>query len=241
MPEYENVNAKRNRMLAEARKTAILEAATQLLTAQPWEDVTVSGLLDAAGISKGGFYHHFSSKEDVLSAVVLRLADESIAAGQAGLAHSEADPVERFSTFLRESARWELSHAAKIAAIIRMAMMEGNGPLFIKLGKESLRRSLPVIRSLIEDGIAKAAFHVVDVDLTADLLAQVGRRRWPTFLRAREVAAAGDGEAAWHMICERVRVEEALTNRLLGLADGAVQLAPLHEFAPLLDPDWGVA
>ncbi len=232
------MNIKRNRMSAEDRKTAILEAATWLLAERPWEDVTVSGLLDAAGISKGGFYHHFTSKEDVLAAVVLRLADDSTAAGQATLSRVEGGPVEKFSAFLTESARWELAHGLKIVAIVRMAMMDGNGPLFVKLGEESLRRCIPVIRSLIEEGIAQEAIHVVDVDLTADLLLHIGRMRWPTFVQARQIALAGDSDTGWRMICERVRVEETLTNRLLGLENGSVRFPPLSEYKMLIDPDW---
>lgn len=231
------MNIKRNRMTADERKSAILDAATVLLTEQPWDNVTVAGLIDAAGISKGGFYHHFTSKDDVLAKVVLRLADDSIAAGQASLARAQADPVDRFATFLREAARWELSHAAKIAVIVRMAMMQGNGPLFTKLGEESLRRCLPVIHSLIKDGIAQSAFQVVDVDLTTELLMHVGRMRWPTFVRAREIASTGDRDTAWQMICERVRAEEGLTNRLLGLRDWTVRLAPLAEYEVLLNTD----
>lgn len=235
------MNTKRNRMPADARKTAILEAASQLLTERPWGDVTVSDLLDAAGISKGGFYHHFTSREDVLAAVVLRLADDSIAVGQDTLSRVGGDPVERFSAFMTETARWELSHARKILAIVRMAMMEGNGPLFIKLGEESQRRCAPIIRSLIEDGDSKSAFDVVDLDQTTELLMQTGRMRWPTFLRARDMADGGDREEAWRVISDRVRVEEALTNRLLGLQDRTVRFPPLHEYRPLIAQNQGPA
>jgi len=231
------VNTKRNRMPADARKTAILEAASQLLAERPWEEVTVSGLLDAAGISKGGFYHHFTSREDVLAAVVLRLADDSIAAGQETLSRVGEDPVARFSTFLTETARWELSHAGKILAIVRMAMMEGNAPLFIKLGEESQRRCSPIIRGLIEDGASKSFFNVVDLDLTTELVMNIGRMRWPTFLKAQDIADGGDQEEAWRAISDRVRVEEALTNRLLGLQDRTVRFPPLREYRPLIDQD----
>ncbi|SDW45702.1 TetR/AcrR family transcriptional regulator [Roseicitreum antarcticum] len=230
------MTVKRNRMSPEARKTAILDAATRLLTVQPWENVTVAGIVAAAGISKGGFYHHFISREDVLLAVIQRLADDSVAAGQASLARLETDPVARYSNFLIQEARWELSHAGKIAAIVRMAKQDGNAPLLIRLKEESLRRNLPIVRALIGDGMAKSVFQVVDVGLTADLLLEVGRMRWPTFLRARQLALAGDRASGWQMIRERVRAEEGLTNRLLGLADRAVRFAPVDDYAPLLDP-----
>ncbi len=232
------MNTKRHRMAADDRRSAILDAATTLLTDQPWEDVTVAGLLDAAGISKGGFYHHFTSKDDVLAEVVLRLSDASISAGEDSLSRCGGTAVERFSAFLAHSARWELSHAAKIAAIVRMAMMEGNGPLFVKLGEESARRCLPLFKALVRDGVAQDAFCVVDTDLTAELLMHIGRMRWPTFLGARRIFADGQRDAAWRMICDRVRVEEGLTNRLLGLESGTVTFPPLTEYWLVLDAEW---
>lgn len=227
---------RRCRMSPDARKAAILDAATRILMTQSWEAVTVADLLKAIGISKGGFYHHFSSKDDVLAAVVLRLADDSIAAGQAGLARPPADPVARFSMFLADSARWELTHAAKIAAIVHMALKAGNESLFMKLAAETKHRRLPLIRALLQEGIDRSAFQIVDVELTADLLMRVARGRWPTFLRARRIADEGDRDTGWGMIRDRVQAEESLTNRLLGLDDGAVRLAPLDEYAALLDP-----
>ena len=43
----------------DARREQILRTAEALFYAQGYEQTSVQDILDAIGISKGGFYHHF--------------------------------------------------------------------------------------------------------------------------------------------------------------------------------------
>jgi len=49
----------------------ILEAAYDLFAEYGYEKTTVAQIIELAGASKGGFYHHFESKEDLLEAISL--------------------------------------------------------------------------------------------------------------------------------------------------------------------------
>ena len=77
----------------------IVEAADRLFYRQGFEHTSFSDIADAVGISRGNFYHHFKSKDEILAAV--------IAARMAGtrgmLARWEAagaTPVERIRSFI---------------------------------------------------------------------------------------------------------------------------------------------
>ncbi len=61
---------KRVRMAPGERRAHILDAAQKLFFANGWHNVTIADVLTEAGISKGGFYHHFSAKEDMLDGLV---------------------------------------------------------------------------------------------------------------------------------------------------------------------------
>ena len=53
----------------------VLEAADDLFYRQGFDHTSFSDIADAVGISRGNFYHHFKSKDDILDAVIiLRLA-----------------------------------------------------------------------------------------------------------------------------------------------------------------------
>lgn len=223
------MNTKRSRMSAEDRRTAILDVATDLLSTHPWEEVTVALLLDAAGISKGGFYHHFTSKDDVLAAVLLRLTEASTSAGQAVYERSEGGAAARFTAYLDGTTHWELDHADKIMGVIRIAMMAGNEAIFLKLEQEARRRATPLMRTLVEEGVREGIFDVIDVDMTVDLLQHAWRMRWVVFAQARQRCATGDLAGGEAMLGERLRLEERMTNRLLGCDAATPVLMPAVE------------
>jgi AcrR family transcriptional regulator len=59
---------------SEETHNAIIEAAEALFTQQGYTAAGVAGICEAAGVSKGAFYHHFASKQDVF----LELMDDRL-------------------------------------------------------------------------------------------------------------------------------------------------------------------
>ena len=57
--------------LFEQREFAILAAARQLFSEQPWDRVTIAEVASAASIGKGTVYKHFPSKEALYARLVL--------------------------------------------------------------------------------------------------------------------------------------------------------------------------
>ena len=67
----------------ESRKTKsidnrnrIVEAALRLIDEKGFDNVTVSQITEAAGVSKGAFYIHFKSKEELIEQQISELYDE---------------------------------------------------------------------------------------------------------------------------------------------------------------------
>jgi AcrR family transcriptional regulator len=63
----------------EARKQAILEAAVQVFAQHGLDAATTDDIARAAGLSKGGLYWHFRSKDDILAAILMRFFDQEMA------------------------------------------------------------------------------------------------------------------------------------------------------------------
>jgi len=63
-------------MIETATRDRIVEAADQLFYRQGYEHTSFAHIAEAVGLSRGNFYHHFKSKDDILDAVIgLRLAN----------------------------------------------------------------------------------------------------------------------------------------------------------------------
>ncbi|WP_375503425.1 TetR/AcrR family transcriptional regulator [uncultured Jatrophihabitans sp.] len=70
-------------------RTRVLTAAVDLFAQQGYERTSVSQVVTAAGVAKGGFYHHFASKEDLLYEVYGDLISRQLAAMDTILARAE--------------------------------------------------------------------------------------------------------------------------------------------------------
>ena len=64
---------------AAVRRLELVDLAERLFLEKGYERTTVNDVIDAAGVSKGAFYHHFRSKEDLLEAIAARFGQQSLA------------------------------------------------------------------------------------------------------------------------------------------------------------------
>ena len=59
-------------MSSSATREAIIDAADDLFYRQGYEHTSFADIASAVGISRGNFYHHFKTKDDILDAVIAR-------------------------------------------------------------------------------------------------------------------------------------------------------------------------
>lgn len=81
------------------KRQELLDAAEKLFCQQGYEKTSVQDILDAIGLSKGGFYHHFASKEEVMTALCARRAERAAAFASERLNGAVA-PLERINAVL---------------------------------------------------------------------------------------------------------------------------------------------
>jgi len=60
------------------RRAELLDCAQLLFLAHGYDHTTVNDVIDRAGVSKGAFYHYFTSKEALLEALAERFARRSV-------------------------------------------------------------------------------------------------------------------------------------------------------------------
>jgi AcrR family transcriptional regulator len=106
----------------EAVRRALLDRAAELAVAQGLAAVTVQAVADAAGVTKGGFMHHFPSKQALIDAVFQELLDALDRDLDARIA---ADPDARPET---PSKAWGLFTRAYLDAVLDMVPGTGGGP-----------------------------------------------------------------------------------------------------------------
>lgn len=79
----------------------LLEAATELIRTKGYTSTTVDDLCAKAGVSKGTFFHNFSSKEELAVAAAKRWSEMTAEFFRNAPYHKKKDPLDRFIGYIR--------------------------------------------------------------------------------------------------------------------------------------------
>jgi len=79
----------------------LLEAATELIRTNGYTSTTVDDLCERAGVSKGTFFHNFSSKEELAIAAANRWSEMTSAFFRTAPYHQHKDPFDRVLGYVR--------------------------------------------------------------------------------------------------------------------------------------------
>ena len=86
------------------REEAILVAVNRLLAEKGFDAMTVDAVAAEVGIAKASLYKHFSSKEELAAAAMIRLLDRALAQIDLLRANSQASEIEQ----LKAVTRWTM-------------------------------------------------------------------------------------------------------------------------------------
>jgi TetR/AcrR family transcriptional repressor of nem operon len=81
-------------------KTRFLEAALQVIRAKGYTATTVEDVCEAAGLTKGSFFHHFDSKEELALAAADYFTEGAGVLFASAPYHQRADPLDRLLAYV---------------------------------------------------------------------------------------------------------------------------------------------
>lgn len=225
---------KRQRLAPDERRAIILDVAQKLFFANGWDDVTVSDILTEADISKGGFYHHFSSKEDLFDGVIERFTTRALASANAVYATTTGDALTRFNAFFAETSRWKAEQGPQMKFFVDVTLRPRNDLLFNRIMAAASAAALPILVGIIRQGADDGTFDVHDVDIAGETIIAMSYSRRTSLEQAFAAAKEGNLEQAVALLEHRMIAEGRLIDRLLGLPQGSVVLANPEEHRLML-------
>ena len=86
-----------------ATRERILDSAQAMILDHGYAGVSVDQLISSLGLTKGAFFHHFKSKQELARTLIQRYSDEGVALFRTNLARAKKlsdDPLQQFLIFI---------------------------------------------------------------------------------------------------------------------------------------------
>lgn len=219
----------------ELRRTELLDLAMTLFLERGYERVSLNDLIATSGMSKGAFYHYFSSKEVLVSALAARSADQAFEALRPVFEAQGRGALERLNSGLRAGYEVKMALGApeSIGAMASMMRPE-NESLLRRISAIWEDRFRPVLTEVIAQGVAEGVFDTFDPEGVGDMIQGLAATMGTAVQR---IIAAPDAPARARAIDAAVlrqRLYGIATDRILGLPDGTVEVLDRDQIEALV-------
>jgi AcrR family transcriptional regulator len=153
----------------EETRTRILEAAVEAFARYGYDATGVAEICRRAGVTKGGFYHHFRSKQAVFLEMLERWL-EGIDA-QLAVARSGGDEVPAELLRMTEMVRHVFQEAGgKLPIFLEFLTKAGHSPTVWQATVAPFRKYHRFFAQMIEEGMAEGSLRPVDADVASHVL-----------------------------------------------------------------------
>lgn len=183
-----------SREQAAQNRERILDAATQRFRERGFEGIGVADLMKEAGLTHGGFYGHFASKEDLIAQACARASERSRA---------------RWARLSERAPEDPLGEIARVYLTPKHRDTPGAGCLVAALGPDVARQG-PTVRRAVTEGIRSA------LDFLTGIIP--GRSR---ALRRRKAIASYAGMVG-AMVLARAVNDRALSQEILDAVEASI-------------------
>jgi len=157
----------------EETRAHILDAAEKSIARQGYTATSVEDICRAAGVTKGGFYHHFSSKQmlflELLEAWLSRLDVRLEAVGA-----DAATVPERLLRMGELGGQVFRQRRGQLQILLEFWEQAAHDPAVWEAATAPLRRYQESLATLIESGIAEGTLQRVDARIAGQAIVSLG-------------------------------------------------------------------
>ena len=214
------------------RRGRILETAERLFYQKGYEHTSIQDILDELKLSKGGFYHHFESKLQLLDALCQAQMLENGQKMKEAVDALEGDALAQFNALYAHCTLWQEGQLEFAGLVIRAAYEGGSVQLRDSLRQAMLTCARPVMQKIIFAGIEQQKFFTRYADDIGELLLQLFANLNDEIAMALSGDTGNDGLSA---ILNQLTVYRHAAEMLTGAPYGSVVLYDLDRFPAVVD------
>jgi AcrR family transcriptional regulator len=195
----------------EERRQELVQTAYELFKEKGYEQVNVSDIVGKVGVAQGTFYYYFKTKLDVLNAVIdLYMRQYRVEIGEIA-DDAKLTPMEKVQAAISSAMRTEESEKSFINLL-----NSNENFLTHKKFMAEMRKSVPLMTKIVEEGVADGTFEVLQPRETVELMLYM----WGCINDSLKISKDDDER------CRKIQAAEDIITKVLGIKGGRVKLAP---------------
>lgn len=210
---------------APVRRDEILDAAQRLFARHGYDATSVSQIINEIGVSKGGFYHHFQSKEDLVEALACRYAQQTAALTDEILADPTLDAFSKLIGFIGTMRRSKLESAAELRATFEPMFRPENVQLFERTHRAVNSVVQPILTRIIVEGVAEQTFETSDPENAAEIILHLLSSNRELITALYMTTDRLTFERLSRTLLDKLTYLGTVIDRILGLPEGSIELA----------------
>jgi len=194
----------------EERKNELMDAALELFLEKGFEKTTITDVVTKVGVAQGLFHYYFSSKQDMLDAVLDRYIDNLIKVLASIAADNNLDVEKKLQIFL-DTILGPGETNERFATYVHQ---DKNFIIHQKFTDKTIMRVTPLLLQIIKEGINGRRFNVPYPEETLEILVpgMMDYIHRYYFCQNRELLSI------------KMKAAEEIIEKLLGAAKGSVKL-----------------
>ncbi len=156
-------------LIAMDLKNKIIHSAYGLFAAKGYEKATIGEIIEQAECSKGGFYHHFKSKEDILEVIIENYIDELSKYFAHIVTNDEDSFIDRFNTIFMSVSHYKLKQLVEWSKVSNVFSFAGNDRILRQLEKQFKIATTKVYLEVLQLGKAQGIIDIEYPEIFAEL------------------------------------------------------------------------
>ena len=152
------------------RRDTFLDAAQRLIQTKGYEQMSVQEVIEAAGTSKGAFYHYFDSKAALLEGVIDRMVVGATAHVEPLLRDANLDAPAKFRGMFSGIASFKTERRELLLGLMQTWLSDTNAIVREKFRRGVIAQLLPFYTELIRQGIREGSFSVTSPEHSARVM-----------------------------------------------------------------------
>jgi AcrR family transcriptional regulator len=141
-----------------AKRGEILDAAQRLVVTRGYEKMAIQDILEEIHISSGAFHHYFSSRGELLEALIERMQQEAEQPLLPIVRDPQMPALEKLQQFFATLEGLRASQKTFLAGLARVWYADDNAIVRQKVDEAVLERRAPLVTVIVRQGIREGVF-----------------------------------------------------------------------------------